>query len=164
MFLKTPINWWFIAFLGVLTASLWATHTMRVNSAVKHATASVTASMNSAYQTKLDKAVADAIEATKKLQQAADKLKENKYATLETINRKLSADVVGLQQRAQRPADTSIIADNTSVRATCTAAQLYREDAEFLAREAARADSVVIERDYYYDRYISIEKSLNGKR
>jgi hypothetical protein len=162
-FLKTSINLWFIAFLGVLLASLWGGHVMLVSSAVTRNTAAITASLNKEYQRNLDRAVSDAIASTQALQKTADTLKGKKYATLETINRKLSADVISLQQRATRPTDATISSDNTPSGATCTAAQLYREDAEFLAREAARAEGVLIERNYYYDRYEDIRKSLPPK-
>jgi hypothetical protein len=43
----------------------------------------------------------------------------------------------------------------------CTGSELYREDGEFLAREAARADSIVIQRDYYYQEYENARKKLD---
>jgi len=163
MFFKTPINWWFVAFLGVLIASLWITHVARVKSAVRETTVTVTTTLNKAYQAKLDKAISDAIKTTQKLQQDADRLKEIKYATIESVNRKLTADVVSLQHRAKRPTSPTIIANDSNNRSSCTADKLYREDAEFLTREAARAEGVLIERDYYYDRYETVRKGINPK-
>lgn len=50
---------------------------------------------------------------------------------------------------------------------SCTGAELYREDGEFLAREAARAEKVRVERDYWYNQYeaarILLEKAKNGE-
>lgn len=43
---------------------------------------------------------------------------------------------------------------------TCTGAELSREDGEFLAREAARADKILKERDYYYEQYKRARESL----
>lgn len=159
MLFQKPINWWFIGFLGVLIASLWFTHVSRVNHAVEITKHTVTTQLNKEYQTKLDKAVADAIASTKKMQEDADKQKAEKYAKLEANNAKLSSDLTRLQRRTQRPAPEIITKPSESGN-SCTAAQLYREDAEFLTREAARADGIVIERDYYYDRYIAAKRIL----
>ena len=38
-----------------------------------------------------------------------------------------------------------------------------KEDAEFLTREAARADRVTEERNYYYDRYEDARRLLQGE-
>ena len=38
-------------------------------------------------------------------------------------------------------------------RKTCTGAELYREDGLFLAGEAARAERIMKERDFYYEQY-----------
>jgi hypothetical protein len=46
---------------------------------------------------------------------------------------------------------------------SCTGAQLYRDDAEFLAGFAKQAESVRIERDYYYGRYEDARKLLSGQ-
>lgn len=43
---------------------------------------------------------------------------------------------------------------------SCTGAQLYREDGEFLAGEAARAEKVRLERDYWYEQYETARKLL----
>lgn len=43
---------------------------------------------------------------------------------------------------------------------TCTGAQLPREDAEFLTREASRAEKVREERDYYYNEYENARAAL----
>ena len=47
---------------------------------------------------------------------------------------------------------------------SCTGSQLYREDGEFLAGEAARADTVVEERNLYYNAYIEAQKQLQDLR
>lgn len=161
MFFKTQINWWIIALLGALLASLWGVHTVLITAAVERSTALVTASLTKEYQDNLDKAVLAAAEVTKKLQSTSDSLKDKKYAKLETVNRNLSVELISLQQRTQRPIAPPIPSNNPASEPSCTGAQLYREDAEFLTREAARAEGVLIERDYYYDQYESIRKRLS---
>lgn len=45
----------------------------------------------------------------------------------------------------------------------CTGAELSREDGEFLAGEAARAQVLVAERDYYYNLYEQARIKLNER-
>jgi hypothetical protein len=45
---------------------------------------------------------------------------------------------------------------------SCTGRELYREDGQFLRGEAARAEALIIERDYYYNLYEETRKKLNG--
>lgn len=88
---------------------------------------------------------------------AADKVKQYDMA-------KVSADyqrtIDGLLQRSPRPPS---LPSTPNPPATCTGAQLYREDGEFLAGEAARAEQVRIERDYYYNRYESVRREFAGQ-
>jgi hypothetical protein len=79
------------------------------------------------------------------LQATADKLKETKDAQIRTINARLAATLVELRNRPARPAaipDTTQAAVAQPPATGGTGAFLYREDAEFLAREAARADEI----------------------
>ena len=66
--------------------------------------------------------------------------------------------VNSLRNRQDRPSNLS---SNPNSQSTCTGTQLYREDAEFLAGEAARADQAIIDRDYYYEQYESVRRTLN---
>jgi len=79
------------------------------------------------------------------LQATADKLKETKDAQIRTINARLAATLVELRERPARPAsvaEAAPVADAPAPATGGTGAFLYREDAEFLAREAARADEI----------------------
>lgn len=155
-----PFNLYTIGFIAIIIAGLGVAHTVDKNHAIALNTASVTASLTKEYQSKLDTAVIEAITKTKQLQEATDTLKEKKYADLQTINKQLSDDYRGLQQRTKRPTSPPINADNPISGETCTARELYREDAEFLTGEAARAESVLVERDYYYNQYENIRSEL----
>jgi len=75
-------------------------------------------------------------------------LKE-KDAKINSIERNLRSDIERLRNREVRPNVVTI----TETRGTCTGTGLYREDAEFLTREAARAEKVRIERDYFWQQY-----------
>lgn len=66
------------------------------------------------------------------------------------INNSLSVALNRLQQRPTRP---QVITETREIREPCTGRELFREDGEFLTREAARAERVVKERDYYFQRY-----------
>lgn len=74
--------------------------------------------------------------------------------------------IVGLRNRPSRKGSTETINTVTVVKEACTGRELYQEDGEFLIGEAARADKLIGERDYYYERYeaarIKLEE-LNGK-
>lgn len=85
-------------------------------------------------------------------------LESQKNEEIERINRRADELLVRLQQRTSRTENTN---NNPSVGEACTGAQLYREDGEFLAREAARADRILEERNYYYEQYEQVRKSLN---
>lgn len=56
----------------------------------------------------------------------------------------VAAAVAGLQQRPDRPARGGAVPSDPAPTVACTGAQLYRSDAEFLVREAARADRLRI--------------------
>lgn len=61
-----------------------------------------------------------------------------------------------LQQRESRDKDRS----SSFVTGSCTGRELYREDGGFLAGEAARAERIRIERDYYYEQYEKLRQMI----
>jgi hypothetical protein len=77
-------------------------------------------------------------------------MRDEKDAKINLINSQLNTVLVSLHNRPSRP--ETITSDSPSSQA-CTGRELYREDGEFLAREAARAERVLAERDYYYQQY-----------
>lgn len=100
-----------------------------------------------------EKASKDYKERTERVQKTLDAshrlaLKE-KDVKITSIERNLRSDIERLRNREVRPNVVTI----TETRGTCTGTGLYREDAEFLTREAARAEKVRIERDYYWQQY-----------
>lgn len=76
---------------------------------------------------------------------------------------KLNASVSDLTKRLQNRPSRIEYRDTPRVEQACTGAELYREDGEFLAGEAARADRIRIERDYYFDQYEQARKKLNER-
>lgn len=89
------------------------------------------------------------------------------YATkVNSDNTRLQHTIDGLLKRPSRTTPVQGVPNTPACEAAGTGAGLYREDAEFLIREAARANSVVAERDYYYSAYTRAEaklKELNVK-
>jgi hypothetical protein len=91
-----------------------------------------------------------AMEAARQKEQAlqanADQLRKDKEREIRDLNARAVALTASLRQRPERPtAETSSVpgaAGTGSAVAGCTGAELSRPDAEFLAREAARADEL----------------------
>lgn len=79
----------------------------------------------------------------------------------EKINR-ISADLdVAIKRLQHRPLRASN-PNTASSPSSCRGSELYREDAEFLTREAARAEKLIEQRDYYYREYENARRELNG--
>ena len=81
------------------------------------------------------------------LQLAADKLRQEKTREIRHLSASRDAALRELRNRDERPAvgsDAAAAADPAGAgpAASCTGAQLFRQDAAFLVWEAARADEV----------------------
>lgn len=79
------------------------------------------------------------------LQAALDAERKLKDEKIKAISSQLSAALDSLRKRTPRTPSPVQMPSAPSGSSGATGAQLFREDAEFLAREAARADQVVIE-------------------
>lgn len=102
------------------------------------------------YQNALVKTYNTKLETEKALHMAALKGEREKYEQEKRIADELRSTIASLQQRPTSSQLNSAVAE---ARRACTGAELSREDAEFLAREAARADRVIQERKFYYEQY-----------
>ena len=81
---------------------------------------------------------------------AVDQIRRQKDAQIEAINTELAGAVNELRKRPKRPAK--------AVNGSCgTGATLYADDAEFLIREAARADKIRTALGACYKQYDSIK-------
>lgn len=126
-----------------------------ISEAVERATSDLIAKYDKALRLEQEKA----LKASNDLQAKADKDRQERDDKINRINADLNVALIELRKRPERPSDYTPNPDNPS---TCTGAELYREDAEFLAREAARAERVKQERDYYYQSYEEVRKKVNG--
>lgn len=143
--------------LGLIIAALGAFHYTDRYAAVHKAEQATESRLNASYQAELNKAADKAKRLEQQMQQDANTLKESKDAQIKIVNEQLSVAISELRKRPKRPSDYS---PTTSVTSSCTARELYQEDAGFLTREAARADSILIERDYYYEQYERARQQL----
>ena len=80
----------------------------------------------------------------------ADKIRTEKDAQIKAINNQLVDAVSELRKRPSRTAETN-------AGQSCNGASLYAEDAEFLVREAARADEIRVALDACYKQYEAIK-------
>lgn len=146
---------------GVLLACLGGLHYVDKHYAVKEAIVVTTARMNASYNAQLiayNKAAKDKQEA---MQEKADATRDEKDAKINSITVERDNAVSELRKRPKRPTSTDSAQGGTDSKA-CTARELYQEDAEFLTREAARAETVMVERDYYYNQYEAVRNTING--
>ena len=154
--------WIYTAFYvgSLFLASLYFKHDEKL--AVDKAVTANTATLVAQYNKKLEEADLKFKKQTADMQTSADNQKKEKDEKIATLNVSLNTAISELRNRPSRPAPSTTPSTESAVRgASCDATQLYYEDAEFLTREAARAESVLIERNYYYSRYITVQDQMN---
>lgn len=83
-------------------------------------------------------------------QAAADEIRKAKDAQINAINNQLADALISLRSRPSRAAE----AGNGS---NCNGTGLFAEDAEFLVREASRADQIRVALQSCYQQYESIK-------
>lgn len=136
--------------LGAIIAALGAFHYIDKGYAVRQAEKAVETRLNASYRDALEKARLSALATTEKLQDEAKQREQIKDMRLRAISNSLDDALNKLSKRPIRPPDYST---TTTVVQACSGRELYKEDGEFLTREAARAEALIEERDYYYDQY-----------
>ena len=93
------------------------------------------------------------------LQAEADTLTKAKNAQIEKLNRGLAAALNGLRDRKNRP-DPGSVPAVAGTGGGCTGASLWRDDAGFLVREAARADGLLAQLQACQTQYQAARRSL----
>lgn len=99
-------------------------------------------------QSKAEKTIRDKEHA---YQADADQIRKDKDAQIKVINNQLVDAISELRKRPSRTAEAS----NGQ---SCNGAGLFAEDAEFLVREAARADEIRVALSACYKQYDSVSK------
>ncbi len=87
-------------------------------------------------------------------------LKKSKREEISKLQDNLAATIDKLRKRETRDNQT-YLSDPTSIRTGCTGTELFFEDGEFLAREAARADKLAIELLFCQNQYNSGKKAID---
>lgn len=86
----------------------------------------------------------------KSLLEASERLRKDRDAKVKDLNSRLKSVNAELQHRKERDSSKST---DTAACSGATGAELSKQDAEFLAREAARADEVVVQLNYCIAQY-----------
>ena len=106
---------------------------------------------------RFDRYKADQVLETQKLkdehQAAADKIEKDKNDQINAINTQLANALIELRNRPKRPKSEA-----SSIAACGTGLSLFAEDAAFLDREAARADTLRSALQACYEQYDSLMK------
>lgn len=87
---------------------------------------------------------------------------QTKDDEIKAIRDKHTSLLNSVSKRPTREEQSSSNNSNPGNTSSCTGAELSREDAEFLAGEASRAQAVVAERDYYYKQYRDLRIRLTN--
>jgi len=96
------------------------------------------------------------------LQDAADQEKKENANKIENLRSRLTASLDELRKRPARPSGANDVPSAAPVGpiASGTGAGLYGEDARFLIGEAARATTILLQRDSCYRLYEAARSSL----
>lgn len=132
----------------VVLAALWAFHEYDKAQAVQEVRKELVAKSKE-YAERSERA-------TKALEASLRSESVQKDAKIADIERNLRSAIKRLHDRPVRPNVVTV----TEIREACTGAQLYREDGEFLAREAARAERTLEERNFYWQQYENARMKL----
>lgn len=138
-----------VALLGLYGAHRWVVHS-EVNQAK--------AEQVVVWEKKVLEAAQKAAKTEDELRLNAVQAKKDKDAEIARINGELAAANQRLLERPKRPQDYS---PSAPVGNSCTGRELYQEDGLFLRGEAARAEALIAERDYYFHQYEDARKKLN---
>ena len=152
-------KWIAIAILvSVIGAFIW--HGNELSGARKEATADVVKEYsNDALEQSLE-----TVQTEKQIVEDALKAERKKNDAKQAIIDRNAALIRSLQHRTTREDSKEANSSAPEAGSSCTGAELHREDGEFLAREASRAEAVVVERNYYYNEYESLRKTLETLR
>ena len=149
-----------VALLGALLGIHYWSQGVAVDNAIEL----TTGRLNKEWQEKLDVSIRKKDEAQKELSISHFKEVEEKNAKIKDVTGKLNSALISLQSRPSRPQSSPDSSSSTAAPQTCTGRELPREDAEFLTRESAAAQAIVVERDYYYQEYENVRIILEQLR
>jgi hypothetical protein len=139
---------------------VYAAHWIDKRNAVNRAVAEAREEMVAAYTKKLLEASEAAREREAYMIASADKMRKDKDARIAALSTHRDSLIVSLQQRPQRTPSPSQAAQCPCDGQAASGADLSRQDAEFLVREAARADGLREALDACYKQYDAVRDAL----
>lgn len=143
----------------IVLVSLFAWHKAIVHKAVTEAVAEVELNISKENFKLKERSLNAQIE----LQQSFNNIQKDKDAKIKNLNARVASLTRSLQERTSRP-ESSGVPDNSrveEVRQGSTGTGLYREDSEFLSREAARAELIKEELLGCYKSYDTAKEKLD---
>lgn len=151
--------------LVLLVVAGIVSHFILEKRAVSQAIIVTTTKIETEYKTKLIAAQQKAADQTSALNTYKVQADKDKTNEINRISAEYEHTISSLSDRPTRADLTSSVASAVArARSACTGAQLFKEDGGFLAGEAARADKIIVERDYYYGRYEDARRTLAGEK
>jgi hypothetical protein len=150
-FLNLPTLGRIMLILGILVLGIaigWVINGWRLNANIASLRASHAEEVSRYYQA--------ARKAEKGLIEATEGIRRKKDAEIKVINGKLQSALGELRQRQDRSGSTDTARDCKGT----TGADLSRQDAEFLTREAARADQLRSALELCYRQYDTVREAL----
>jgi hypothetical protein len=103
------------------------------------------------------------IKESKVLQAHSDKLQAKKDEQAKIISAKLATALSELRNRESREGASADNSSSSGTKRSCSGANLYREDAEFLVREASSADRVKVELQECQQKYNKVRDTINSQ-
>lgn len=146
---------------GLLAAVVLGWHYSDRHIAVTHAIHTTETRLRTEYVNKYNQQVTNAALTTAKIQVNANESLRVKDEANRILDATLTATLVRMQDRPTR-ASGGNTTGTSGTRKACTGRELYREDGSFLAREAAAAEKMRVERNYYYDNYNNAKRELEA--
>lgn len=145
-----------LAFIGVLLGGLYGGHLYLVDKAVD----AKALSMKNEFDKQMLESIEDATRTEERLRNSLNKKiqeRDNQIANITAEHARLNRM---LNTRPSREDSSKTPGSESS----CTGSKLYREDGEFLTREAARAEKLIEDRDFYYQVYLKTYNELEELR
>ena len=139
---------------------LFGTHKVIVYRAVGAAVAETKATLQGEYTKKLLEASELSREREQVMVSSAEKIRKEKDVQIASLNGRLSTALDGLRQRPPRPPSSPKDTPAPSVGTGATGAELSREDAGILIREAHRADTLREALNQCYRQYEQVRQVL----
>lgn len=147
--------WIKLAIIGIVLGSLYTGHVYLVHNAVEDAKA--------VQKAEFDREILENIirsnKVTSNIKQETEELIIKKNEKITNITRERNRLNRLLKDRPSRPSNPSTLPPTSG--SSCTGRELYRTDGEFLTGEAARAERIMEERNFYYEQYEQARKKID---